>query len=53
MKTIEEINISVGLYNKLKRKGINTVQDISKYDFNKLTKSELIELVVEIYGDFK
>lgn len=45
MKTIEEVGLSVGLYNKLKRKGINFVKDIHKIEYNTLIKSELIELL--------
>lgn len=45
MKTIDEMGLSIGLYNKLKRKGINFVKDIPKMDYNKLTKQELIELL--------
>jgi DNA-directed RNA polymerase alpha subunit len=47
--TIEEAEFSVALYNKLKRKGINMVKDIPKFDYSKLSKVELIELV-EFYN---
>jgi hypothetical protein len=47
MKSIEEMGYSISLYNKFKRAGINFTQDIKKYDYKKLTKIELIELLEE------
>lgn len=52
MKTIEEVGFSVGLYNKLKRSGINFIRDIKNVDYNKLTKAELIELL-ENYAEYR
>ena len=52
MKSIEEMGYSVSLYNKLKRAGINEIKKIEKLDYKKLTKAELIELLVE-HGNFE
>lgn len=49
--SIEEAGLSIGLYNKLKRKGINDVRNIPKLDYSKFTKADLIELLNN-YGVF-
>ena len=51
-KNLEEVALSVGLYNKLKRKGINFTCDINKIGYSNLTKAELIELL-EIFADYR
>lgn len=51
-KSIEEMGYSVSLYNYLKRKGVNFVQDIPvKVNYAKLTKVMLVELLEE-HGEF-
>lgn len=52
-KTIEEMGYSVDLYNYLKRRGINSIEQIPKrIDYSKLKKSMLIELLTE-HGNFQ
>lgn len=43
--SIEEQGLSMKLYNRFKRAGLNQVKDFSTYPFEKLTKLELIELI--------
>jgi DNA-directed RNA polymerase alpha subunit len=45
--TIEELGLSVKLYVKLKRAGINNVGVLAKANKDKLLKSEVIELLEE------
>lgn len=53
MQSIEEMGYSIGLYNYLKRKGINFIEDIpKKTDYSKLRKDYLIELLRE-HGEFR
>lgn len=45
--SIEELGLSMKLYNRFKRAGINDAGGIQHYDYTKLTKGELIELLQE------
>lgn len=43
--SVEEQGLSIKLYNRFKRAGINEVNRFSTYPYEKLTKPELIELI--------